>query len=196
MNTAKKQSTKGITQFELTTNLLRNLNKYKLTPVAKLVLLELTTHYNDVNGVVFPSMNYIAEVLGVGLTSVKQAINDLIKEGLIIKSKRDKVKGNCNKYVLTLKVQNTTSDKSEIERFKQSKSDLSYIRTNNEKKINNNYFFKNFQEGYKMYPSSKESEKILEQNEDWKNTRESYTQCQAWLELGKKLKAMKTTSSV
>lgn len=135
MNTAKKQSTHAITQFELTKDLLQNLNKFNLSPIGKLVLLELSTHYNNKkeSAVVFPSMNHISEVLGVSLTSVKQAINDLIKEGLIIKSKRDKIKGNYNKYVLTLKVQNTTVEKAEIESFKQPENNLFFDRTKKEK---------------------------------------------------------------
>lgn len=124
------------TQFEITSNLLRNLYKFDLTPVTKLVLLELTTHLNESkNGsVVFPSVGYIAEVLGIGLTAAKKAINDLIKEGLIIKSKRDKVKGNYNKYLLTKKVQNLTSEPSENDSFKKTKSDLFMITNKHEQK--------------------------------------------------------------
>lgn len=132
MQALKREAIREFTQFEITTDLLRNLYKYNLTPVTKLVLLELTTHLNeDKNGfVVFPSMNYIAEVLGIGLTATKKAINDLIKEGLLIKSKRDKIKGNYNKYALTLKVRNSTSERSENESFKKSDSDLFLLRTN------------------------------------------------------------------
>ena len=124
-NLAKRMPQKGITQFELTSNLLRNLYKYDLTPVTKLVLLELTTHLNEnKNGaVVFPSISYIAEVLGIGLTATKKAINDLIKQGLIIKSKRSKIRGNYNMYVLTPKVQNLTSERSENKCFKKSDND-------------------------------------------------------------------------
>lgn len=127
-NTQKSMKTlsgHGVTQFELTTNIVKNLKQFNITPVTKLVLIFLTTHYNEEkNGaVVFPSMPYIAENLGIGLTQTKQAIKDLINEGLIIKSKRDKINGNYNKYLLTLKVQNTTSERSENELFKQSNSD-------------------------------------------------------------------------
>ena len=134
MNTVKKEAAQGFTQFEITTDLLRNLYKFNLTPVTKLVLLELTTHLNESkNGaVVFPSTGYIAEVLGIGLTAAKKAINDLIKEGFIIKSKRDKVRGNYNKYLLTPKVRNLTSEWAENESFKKSKSDLFMITNNNE----------------------------------------------------------------
>lgn len=132
----KMKQQESCTQFEITSNLLRNLYKFDLTPVTKLVLLELTTHLNESkNGsVVFPSVGYIAEVLGIGLTAAKKAINDLIKEGLIIKSKRDKVKGNYNKYLLTKKVQNLTSEPSENDSFKKTKSDLFMITNKHEQK--------------------------------------------------------------
>lgn len=132
----KMKQQESCTQFEITSNLLRNLYKFNLTPVTKLVLLELTTHLNESkNGsVVFPSVGYIAEVLGIGLTAAKKAINDLIKEGLIIKSKRDKVKGNYNKYLLTKKVQNMTSEPSENDSFKKTKSDLFMITNKHEQK--------------------------------------------------------------
>lgn len=132
----KMKQQESCTQFEITSNLLRNLYKFNLTPVTKLVLLELTTHLNESkNGsVVFPSVGYIAEVLGIGLTAAKKAINDLIKEGLIIKSKRDKVKGNYNKYLLTKKVQNMTSEPSGNDSFKKTKSDLFMITNKHEQK--------------------------------------------------------------
>ena len=134
METAKKQAVKNFSQFELTTYLLQNLKNFNLTPVAKLVLLELSSHYNEEknNAVVFPSTPYIAETLGIGLTATKKAINDLIKEGLIIKTKRDKVKGNYNKYAFTNKVRNTTFKQSENERLKQSVSDRFMITEQHE----------------------------------------------------------------
>ena len=129
----------AMSQFEITSNLLRNLYKFNLTPVTKLVLLELTTHLNESrNGsVVFPSVGYIAEVLGIGLTAAKKAISDLVKEGLIIKSKRGNIRGNYNKYLLTPKMRNSTSERSENESFKQSDSDLFLLETNKYEKINN-----------------------------------------------------------
>lgn len=133
-NALKREQAVFCSQFQITSDLLRNLYKFNLTPVTKLVLLELTTHLNEnKNGsVVFPSVGYIAEVLGIGLTAAKKAINDLIKEGLIIKSKRDKIKGNYNKYLLTPKVRNLTSEPSENEFFKKSECDLFMITNKHE----------------------------------------------------------------
>lgn len=139
-NAAIIDAAKEKTQFQVTSDLLRNLYKFNLTPVTKLVLLELTTHLNEnKNGsVVFPSIGYIAEVLGIGLTAAKKAINDLIKEGLIIKSKRSKVRGNYNLYLFTPKVRNLTSERSENECFKKSECDLFMITNKNEQKKQQN----------------------------------------------------------
>ena len=134
MEAVREQISKTFTQFELTKHLLQNLKNFNLTPVAKLVLLELSSHYNEEknNAVVFPSTPYIAETLGIGLTAAKKAINDLVNEGLIIKSKRDKVRGNYNKYLFTNKVRNTTSEQPGNELFKSTKSDR-FMITNNKK---------------------------------------------------------------
>lgn len=141
-NTVKKQSNSVVSQFEITSNLLRNLNKFNLTPVTKLVLLELTTHLNeDKNGsVVFPSVNFIADILGIGLTATKKAIKDLINEGLIIKSKRSKIQGNYNKYLITPKVQKLASERAQNECFKKPESDRFMITNNKEQNKKQNYF--------------------------------------------------------
>lgn len=165
MQTAlKTKQQQSCTQFEITSDLLRNLYKFNLTPVTKLVLLELTTHLNEnKNGsVVFPSVGYIAEVLGIGLTAAKKAINDLIKEGLIIKSKRDKVRGNYNKYLLTLKVRNLTSETSENECFKKSESDLFMIT--NKKEQNKEQTLRS---GGNVYNSEESGKLKIESEEDF-----------------------------
>lgn len=124
MGVAKKQECKEFTQFELSKNVLHNLKHFDLTPTGKLVLLVLVDCFNsENNAVVFPSMEFIADMAGIGLTATKQAIKDLILTGCIIKSKRGKIRGNYNKYLLTLKVRNLTFEQSENELFKQSDSD-------------------------------------------------------------------------
>lgn len=137
MNTAQKHAQHGFSQFELTTKIVKNLNKYDITPTAKLVLILLTTHFNEEkNGaVVFPSMPYISETLGISLTATKQAIKDLVSEGLILQSKREKIRGNYNKYIFTQKVHNSTVEQAENESFKRAESDLSLIRTNKKNEI-------------------------------------------------------------
>ena len=127
-----------VSGYELTYSTIHNIGKYNLTATAKLVLILLTTHYNESkNGnVVFPSMPYIAETLGIGLTATKKAIKDLIEQGLILKSKRNKVRGNLNKYGLSprLKEQKTTAEQSKNEPLKRSENDRFML--NSKKKLN------------------------------------------------------------
>ncbi len=135
MKTAKKHEQHAITGFELTKIVLHNLKHFGLKPQTKTVLWVLIDCYNPENGsVVFPSIEYIATVGAMGLTSAKEGIKELINKGLIIKSKRGKIRGNYNKYLLTPKVQNPTSEQSENELLKQPESDRFMIRTNKERK--------------------------------------------------------------
>lgn len=84
MNTAKKQTTHAFSQFTLTNKLLQNLYKYKLTPTAKLVLLELSTCYNPKQGDMFPKQKTLANRIGVSERSVVRAVSELVKEGLVL----------------------------------------------------------------------------------------------------------------
>lgn len=121
----EKHEGHGFSQFELSKNVLHNLKHFDLTPTGKLVLLVLVDCFNpDNNAVVFPSIEYIADMAGIGLTATKQAIRDLILTGCIIKSKRGKIRGNYNKYLLTKKIQYRASERAEIENLKQSENDL------------------------------------------------------------------------
>lgn len=157
MNTARKHATHAFSQFELTTKIVKNLNKYDITPTAKLVLILLTTHFNEEkNGaVVFPSMPYISETLGISLTATKQAIKDLVSEGLILQSKREKIRGNYNKYIFTQKVHNSTVEQAENESFKRAESDLSLIGTNKKNKINNKDVYKKDEKYLLQYAEKK-----------------------------------------
>ena len=91
------------TQFNLTQLTIKNLNVFKISAATKLVLIELSTHYNkeDNSKIVYPTMPYISKTLGIGLTTTKQAIQELEKNGLIIRSKRHKIYGNFNEYEFT-----------------------------------------------------------------------------------------------
>ena len=171
-----------LSAYELTHQTIKNLNKYDITPVAKLVLVLLTTHYNQArNGaVVFPSMPYIADTLGIGLTATKKAIKDLVEAGLIIKAKRDKVRGNCNKYLLTQKVQKTTIKQSENDRFKRSKNDRFMVTNNNKLNKQQTTEVKSSEkkEAVKVVSISSVSEdipEILKQNKNIKNLKAYWT---------------------
>lgn len=84
MNTAKKQTAHAFSQFTLTNKLLQNLYKYQLTPIAKLVLLELSTCYNPKHGDMFPKQKTLANRIGVSERSVVRAVSELVKEGLVL----------------------------------------------------------------------------------------------------------------
>lgn len=121
----EKHVKEGFSQFELSKIVLHNLKHFDLTPTGKLVLLVLVDCFNpENNAVVFPSMEFIADMAGIGLTATKQAIRDLILTGCIIKSKRGKIRGNYNKYLLTKKIQYRASERADIENLKQSENDL------------------------------------------------------------------------
>ena len=97
-NAVKNMPTKGFTQFELTTNLLKNLNNFKLTPTAKLVLMYLSSCYNPKHGEMFPKQKTIADKIGVSEASVIRAVCELHKEGLILSERK-----YTNRYVFTSK---------------------------------------------------------------------------------------------
>lgn len=97
-----KQKQKHLSAFDLTTNLIRGgLSSLDLSPNTKLVLLYLSTCYNERKGVVFPKIKTIAEAVGISEISCKRAIKELLKENCILKSKRFK---NSNEYVITKKI--------------------------------------------------------------------------------------------
>ena len=84
MNTAKKHAQHGFSQFALTQNLLNNLSQFKLTPTAKLVLLELSSFYNPRKVDMFPKQKTLAKKIGISERSVVRAIQELLNEGLIM----------------------------------------------------------------------------------------------------------------
>lgn len=84
MNTKKKQVNTAFSQYEFTQNLLNNLQQFNISPIAKLVLLQLSTYYNPKHKDVYPKQKTIASKLGVSERSVTRAISELVKEGLIL----------------------------------------------------------------------------------------------------------------
>lgn len=171
-----------LTGFELTHNTLKRLNEFDITISAKLVLVFLTTFYNaQKNGaVVFPSIQHIADTLGIGQTAVKQAIKDLVSKGLLLKSKLNKA-GNHNKYVLSLKVQNPTVKQTENDFLKQTDSDRFMNKTNNSEQINkdNNVVF--FSK--KQTVTDADVPDFIKQNKSIKNP------CAYWASLAPEIKA-------
>lgn len=84
MNTAKIHVQHGFSQFTLTQNLLNNLSQFKLTPTAKLVLLELSSFYNPKKADMFPKQKTLAKKIGISERSVVRAVQELLNEGLIM----------------------------------------------------------------------------------------------------------------
>lgn len=98
-NVVKKHARHGFSQFKLTNYLLNNLSQFDITPIAKLVLLELSACYNPNKSDMFPKQKTLAKKIGVSERSVVRGIQELVKEGLIlIESKY------TNHYVFTSKI--------------------------------------------------------------------------------------------
>ena len=85
---AKKHDSHAFTSFDLTKNLLNNLQQFEITPTAKLVLLYLASCYNPKKADMFPKQKTIADKIGVSEVSVTRAISELHKEGLIISERK------------------------------------------------------------------------------------------------------------
>ena len=173
-----------LTGFELTHNTLKRLKEFDITISAKLVLVFLTTFYNaEKNGaVVFPSVQHIADSLGIGQTAVKQAIKDLVLKGLLLKSKLNKM-GNHNKYALSLKVQNPTVKQSENDLFKQTDSDRFMNRTNKREE-------KNKQTNNNVVVFSKKRTVTDQEVPDFiKNNKKIQNHCAYWASLSSEIKS-------
>lgn len=80
----KSMTGHAFTQFDFTKSLLQNLNKFKISPIAKLVLLELSACYNPKRADVFPKQKTLALKIGCSERSIIRAIQELFKGGLIL----------------------------------------------------------------------------------------------------------------
>lgn len=101
MQNLKIKSEHAFSQFELTTKLLQNLNKFNLTPAAKLVLMYLSGCYNPKKTDIFPKQKTIALKLGVSEASVIRAVCELHKAGLIISERKYTNRYKFTPYFLT-----------------------------------------------------------------------------------------------
>lgn len=128
-NTAKKHVGHAFTQFELTNYLLNNLSQFNLTPIAKLVLLELSVCFNPNKPDMFPKQKTLAKKIGVSERSVVRGVQELVKAGLIlIESKY------TNHYVFTSKISEKLSQNEKNFYFEKMSEDL---RQNDIKKDEN-----------------------------------------------------------
>jgi DNA-binding MarR family transcriptional regulator len=94
--TAKACTGMVLSQFQLSKITLKNLNKFGLSPTAKLVLLALVDCYNPKSEEIFPKQSTIADQLGISISSVKRAIKELANAQLVIYETK-----NTNRYRLT-----------------------------------------------------------------------------------------------
>ena len=109
MQTMKKHANHGISAFELTQKTLNNLKHFNIGATAKNVLWYLTACYNPKNKYVFPKQKTIASVIGCSERSVVRAIQELVKEGLII------IEGNLsNRYAFTSKILGEPSQNNDV----------------------------------------------------------------------------------
>lgn len=68
---------------------------HELSPRAKVVLIYLKDHANK-EGTCWPGINTIATGVSLSRSTVKRALNDLIKAGLVEKSKRWRENGSAS----------------------------------------------------------------------------------------------------
>lgn len=126
MQTMKKHANHGISAFELTQKTLNNLKYFNIGATAKNVLWYLTACYNPRNKYVFPKQKTIANVIGCSERSVVRAIQELVKEGLII------IEGNLSKrYAFTSKILGEPSKNEDVSQpEKMSQMDEKISQTN------------------------------------------------------------------
>ena len=127
---AETHATHGFSQFKLTDRLLKNLNKYELSPTGKLVLLYLSSCYNPKKADVFPKQKTIANKLGISVRSVVRAIQELVKGGLIfVESKY------TNHYVFSSKIVQKPSQNEKFFEPENLSDDLSQNDTSKRDKL-------------------------------------------------------------
>lgn len=101
LKTSKLYVNYNISQFELSKLIILNrfFSRVKLTATGRLIIDTLAVFYNHTKEEMYPSLETLAECSGAGLSTVKTALNELLKEGLILKVASKSV----NKYKFTQK---------------------------------------------------------------------------------------------
>ena len=92
----KRAVVQPLSQFELSKVALKNLNKFDLSPTAKLVLLALIDCYNPRKEEIYPKQKTIADDLGISDRSVTRAIKEITDAGLLIYERKYQ-----NRYKMT-----------------------------------------------------------------------------------------------
>ena len=135
----KEPLNSGLSQFKLSKLTLQNLSKFEISSTSKLVLLYLVDCYNPAKAYMFPKQETISERLGISTSSVKRAIKELSKTGIIVVEVKF-----TNRYSLTpeffnvvkmshdmvqnekVTVQNEPYHVTEKEPYKKQKTDASF----------------------------------------------------------------------
>lgn len=126
---AEKHAAHGLSQFRLTNKLLNNLSQFKVSPIAKLVLLELSACYNPNKPDMFPKQKTLAAKIGVSERSIVRAIQELFKAGLILIECK-----YTNRYVFTSQI--VSEGSQQPKNFEQEKMSDD-LRQNNRKQTDN-----------------------------------------------------------
>ena len=127
-------ATKPVTNFDILKNLYfgKVFKQVKLTPTSKLVLFAIAEHFNHNNEDMYPSQEYLAEHLDIGLSSVKRAIKQLTNAGLIVY-----ITQKVNRYKFTPKFFNQLNLTPEPVQSDTKPSGQNGTQTNKSKYINN-----------------------------------------------------------
>ena len=124
--TTQATKVKKVTGYELTTALIRGgLGLLKLSASTGQVLLYLATCYNGKP--VFPRIKTIADNMGLSERTVSRAINELLENNCILKSKKAR---NINTYQFTNKIMslvNMADDTRQNDTLEPDKMSLPYI---------------------------------------------------------------------
>lgn len=174
---AETHATHGFSQFKLTDRLLKNLNKYELSPTGKLVLLYLSSCYNPKKADVFPKQKTIANKLGISERSVIRAIQELVKGGLIfVESKY------TNHYVFSSKIVQKPSQNEKNFEPENLSDDLSQNDTS--KRDNLSHHEHEPKKEQEKQPLSMEDYKILKKYADKRGAKNIQAYINALIKLG------------
>ena len=133
MQTKVKENVSKINAYELQTALLRGgVKELKLKQNESLVLLYLCSCYNG--SIIYPHIKTISENVGISETTTKRALKELTLKGCILKSKRHKG-NNSNEYLLTNKVLNLCTEKTQKQRENSTQKDTFKVSNRDNKSI-------------------------------------------------------------
>lgn len=98
MQTNQQTSVPYVSQFELTTKIVKNQKHFELSPATFTVLLLLSTFWNPQKQLMWPQQRKMEDITGLCLSTVKKALTELKTQGYILI-----VKGKSNSYSFTHK---------------------------------------------------------------------------------------------